>query len=121
MGTILLLWNDGAARPLHGESVAAARTRRAHRWIFWVPCRSGIDRRPALNPGARVANFRSLLRVRLLHAAAWRNDRRSLDRTAQWCRDRRPVDECRSYRHDFRPVIPPGPAAARHRLGFPEG
>ena len=42
MGTILLLWNDGACRSLHGESVATARTCRAHRWVLRVPCRFGI-------------------------------------------------------------------------------
>jgi dipeptide/tripeptide permease len=36
MGTVLLLWNDGAGRPLHGKSVAAARTRSAHLWIFRI-------------------------------------------------------------------------------------
>src|SRR5262245_24256853 len=101
MGAILLLWNDCAVRPLYGESVAALRACRAYRWIFWVPCRRRIDRRPALNAGACVANFRPLLRFRLFHAAAWRYDRRSLDRTTQWCSDWRPVDECRPYRHDL--------------------
>src|SRR5436309_6673168 len=101
VGKIFLLWNDGAARPLHGESVVAARTCRAHRWIFWIPCRGGIGRRPALNPGARFADFRALLRFRLLHAAARRHDRRSLDRTTQCCRDWRSLDECRSYSDDL--------------------
>ena len=80
---------------------AAARTRSAHLWIFRVQNGGGIGRRSAFNPGARVADFRALLRFRLLHAAAWRHDRRSLDRTAQCCGDRRSLDECRSHRDDF--------------------
>ena len=55
---------------------------------------------PTVDSRAGVADFRALLRFRLLHAAARRHDRRSLDWTAQCCRHWRPVDECRSYRHD---------------------
>src|SRR5205823_1519091 len=107
VGKIFLLWNDGAARPLHGEPAAPARTRRTHRRIRGISFHLGIALWPALHPGSRLPDFRALLWVRLFYSVTRRYDRRSLDRTTQWCRDRRLGDECRSYRHDLRPIIPP--------------
>ena len=121
LGAIFLLWNDRAARPLHGESAAAAGTCRAHCRIFGIPRCARIARRSTVDAGTRFADFRSLLRIRLLHAAPRRHCCRPLDRTAQCSRDRGAVDERRSCRHDFRCVIPPGSAVARCRLGLPQG
>ena len=58
-------------------------------------------RRPTLDAGAGIADFRALLRLCLLHAITRWDSSRSLDRTAQCGCDRRAFHECRSYRHEL--------------------
>ena len=51
-----------------------------HIGVSRIPRSAGIGCRPAFTVAARVADFRSLLGLRLLHAAARRDHRRPLDR-----------------------------------------
>ena len=66
VGTVLLLWNDGGGRPLHGESVAPARTRRAHRRAFCF----GVDRalRRAMLKRLRLRRQNHPYRARSAHS-----------------------------------------------------
>ena len=75
---------------------------------------------PLVNAGVRIADIRSLLRLRVFHAVARWHDCRPLDRPAQRRRDRRAVDVRRSSCHGFRSDVSDCAAAARHRFGFPQ-
>ena len=121
LGALLVLRHDGAAGALHGEPAAAAGARREHRRVRWFSSRDRIRGRAAFDAGARVADLRPLRGLRVLHATARRPDRGPLDRAAQRRRDRRAVDVRRAPGDGVRAIVPAGPAAARDRLGIPQG